>query len=312
LTVSDSDPRSVADREFRRHLFAGHPYGRRVSGEGADLTALRREDLKAFWQQAARPDQAVLVISGALASDHGIAMAERLFGGWKSAGAPPSREPAAPAKPGGNHILLVDWPGAAQTEIRVGGLGLVNRDPEKPIADLVSSYFGGSFGSRLMNKIRVEKGATYGVNGGFAADRFAGTFRVSTFTKTATSAETLQTVLGQVRDLVERPPTAEELALHRRYFLGSAAARYETAGQIANQLAHNLLNDLPLDYMKRSCEMIDSAQASQCDSLIRRIVDPGNLLIVVVGDASRIRKDLESIGPVSPLDRDGKPKEAVQ
>src|SRR5947207_4638924 len=67
LNVSDGAPAAVAEREFRRRLFAGHPYGRRVSGDAADLAALRREDLAAFWRRAARPDKATISIAGALA-----------------------------------------------------------------------------------------------------------------------------------------------------------------------------------------------------------------------------------------------------
>jgi predicted Zn-dependent peptidase len=93
----------------------------------------------------------------------------------------------------------------------------VNSDSDKPVSDLVSSYFGGSFGGRLMKKIRVEKGATYGVHGGFHPNRYAGEFAVGTFTKTSSTAETLKLVLDEIRGLIDRPPTAEELSLHRQF-----------------------------------------------------------------------------------------------
>jgi len=310
LSITDSEPRSVADREFRRHLFAGHPYGRRLSGEAPEVSALRREDLVGFWSRAAQPNQATLIIAGALTHERALSLAEQFFAQWqngtgsKEQAYPP---PLAPTNSVPTHILLVDWPGALQSEIRVGSLGLAYRDPQKPVADLVSSYFGGSFSSRLMKAIRIEQGKTYGVYGGFQPSRFAGAFRVATFTKTASTADTLRAVLAEIRALRERPPTPEELALHRRYFLGSAAARFETPGEVASQFARLTVNGLPLDYVQKTFAAIARTEAPQCQALVEHFVDPEHLLIVVVGDASRVSTNLQSIAAVTVLDRAGNP-----
>jgi zinc protease len=306
LAITDNDPGSVADREFRRHLFAGHPYARRVSGESTNLSALRPEDLSAFWRQTARPERATLIIAGGLSRERALALGERFLGPWKAATSGPMTEPAAPAAAGPTHILLVDWPGAAQSEIRIGALGIVHRDPDNPIARLVSSYFGGSYGSRLMKVVRIDTGATYGAGGGFYAHRLSGTFRASTFTKTSSTADTLRAVLSEIRGVIDRPPSAGELSLHRRYFLGNAAARFETPGQVAGQLAHIALNGLPLDHVQRTFAAIGAADAMQCETLARRVVNPERLLIVVVGDAARLADDLRAIAPVTLLDRSGR------
>jgi len=327
LRITDTTPYAVADREFQRHLFPGHPYGHRALGEAADLSSLKVEDLSAFWRRTARPDRANLIIAGGLTSERALALAERCFGGWRSADLRASAgpgvtnapnesqnqeiegretpQPLPPKCPEATRILLVDWPGANQSQIRIGGLGIVNRDPDKPLANLISSYFGGTFGSRLMKAIRVEKGATYGASGGFEASRFAGSFVVRTFTKTPSTAETIRTALAEVAALSQRPPTTEELSLHKRYFLGSAAARFETPEQIAGHFTRLALNGLPLDYLQRSLAAINSATPAQCQAFARRIVDPTHLLIIVVGDASLLTKDLAAIAPVTVLDRDG-------
>jgi zinc protease len=308
LNLTDSATVMVATREFERHLFGNHPYGRRVSGEAAELSALRRDDIEAQWRRIARPEKATLIIAGPLSDKRALALAERFFTGWhgsaESALAP--LPPPAPDKPKKTRILLVDWPGAGQSQICIGGLGISNRDPQKPIASLVGSYFGGTFGSRLMKAIRVEKGATYGALGRFEANRFSGTFKVQTFTKTGSTAETVRSVLAEIRRLIQQPPTSEELSSHKRYFLGSAAARFETPEQIASSLAHDVLNELPLDYFQRSLTAIASADAAQCSALVRRVVDPDHLLIIVVADAVAVSRDLEAIAPVTVLDREGK------
>ena len=112
----------------------------------------------------------------------------------------------------------------------------------------------------------MQKSATYGASGGFEANRFTGCFVVHTFTKTPSIADTVRAALAEIRGLVERPPTAAELPLHKRYFLGGAAARFETPEQVASQLAHEALNGLPLDYLQRSLATIGSATAPQCQA----------------------------------------------
>src|SRR5437879_11823626 len=88
-----------------------------------------------------------------------------------------------------------------------------------------------------MKAVRVDKGATYGASTRFSSRRFGGSFEVSTFTKTASTADTLRLVLDEIRNLRDKPPPSEELTLHRRYFVGSAAEHFETAGEIATHLA---------------------------------------------------------------------------
>jgi zinc protease len=306
LNLSDGSPAAVAEREFRRHLFAGHPYARRVSGEAVDLSALRREDLSTYWRASFRPDKATLIIAGALEPKRAFELVEKYFGSWQPSATAGTNQAFSLRTLDKTQIYLVDWPGAGQSEIRVGCYGITTRDADTAVADLVSSYFGGSFGGRLMKKIRVESGATYGVHGGFRPNRMAGEFVVSTFTKTSSTAETLKLVLEQVRALIEQAPTSEELSLHRRYFSGSAAAKFETPEQVGSYLARVSLSDLPLDNIRRSLTEIANADAPKCEALVRKSVDPDHLVIVVVGDAGAIGESLKDIAPVTRLDRSGK------
>ncbi len=306
LTMSDSTPSAVADREFRKHFYADHPYGRKPSGEAADLKALKREDLAEYWGKVARPDKATLIVTGALTHEQALALCEKFFGAWQAKSSEEIKVPVPTTFADSTHILLVDWPGCEQSEIRLGCAGLTQTDPDKPIADLVGEYFGGSFGGRLNKAVRVKDGGTYGAQGGFRASRLAGAFSIHTFTKTPSSGGTLKTVLSQINDLTNRPPDAAELSANQRYFLGSAASRFETPDQIAGQLEHDSLAGLPLDNLQRTFKKIAAADAEQCQALVNRLVKPDHMLIVVVGDAAKIGDDLKAIAPVTVLDRNGK------
>jgi predicted Zn-dependent peptidase len=66
-------------------------------------------------------------------------------------------------------IYLVDRPGSYQSEIRVGHLGITRKHPDYSRGKVLDQVFGGSFTSRLNSTLRVKKGLTYGIHGGFSA-----------------------------------------------------------------------------------------------------------------------------------------------
>jgi zinc protease len=308
LTISAAQPATKADRELRRRLFGSHQYARTATGEIEDVRALKVDDLNAWWTAFARPDQAVLIFSGDIDADRAVRLAEASFGSWKANERKPEVSlPAVPAS-GATHIYLVDHPGV-QSQIRAGQLTIKRDDPRYPTARVVSDYFGGAFGSRLNEVIRVQKGLTYGARGGYQPSRFAGQFTMSTFSKTESTAEAVRAMLAEFERLRQEAPTAKELQDTKSYFVGSFSSERETPQQVAGQLWLIESNGLPADYFERTLEQVGKTDADSCLRLVKETLDPSQLVVVVVGSAARIQKDLEKVGPVT-LVKPGKPAAA--
>jgi len=298
LAISAAEPSYLADLEVRRRLYGEHPYARTATGEPADLDALRVDDLKNWWQRFARPDLATLIFAGDITMAEAKQLARRSFGDWRAES--PLEMPALPdvPAPSATHIYLVDKPGA-QSQIRVAQRGFTRQHEDYFASRLVSGYFGGAFSSRLNETIRVQKGLTYGAGGGFAASRFDGSFRVSTFSKTATTAEAVRAILDEIDRLRNEPPSSEELEKTRSYILGSFAGDRETPQAVAEDIWQIELEDLPADYFERLLETVKRTTAEQCAALAQKHVKPDELVIVVVGPAEALRPELEKIGPVT-------------
>jgi zinc protease len=298
LSISAAQPATKAERELRRRLYGNHPYARTATGEIEDVRALEVKDLSSWWTTFARPDQAVLIFAGDIKADKAVRLAEAAFGPWKAKGAKP--EVALPALPKSSptHIYLVDHPGV-QSQIRVGQLTIKRDDPRYPTARVVSDYFGGAFSSRLNEVIRVQKGLTYGARGGYQPSRFAGQFTMNTFSKTESTAEAVRAVFAEFERLRQEGPTAKELDDTKSYFLGSFARDRETPQQVAGQLWLIESHGLPADYFERTLEKVGKIDAESCLRLVRETLDPSRVVVVVVGNAARIQKDLEKIAPVT-------------
>lgn len=298
LAVQVKEPSYLADRQLRRQLYGDHPYARSAVGELEDLAALKRDDLAAWWDACARPDEATLIFAGDIDMARARKLADEHFGAWRAHGEAAHVELPAVPQPQKTHIYLVDYPGV-QSQIRVGQIAFTRKDPAFFTSRVLSGYFGGAFSSRLNDTIRVKKGLTYGARGGFSAQRFSGKFAVSTFSKVATTAEAVRAIFDEIERLRNEPPSKKELDSAVSYTLGAFPATRETPQQLAGEVWLQRYADLPEDFFDQLLRGVASATAEECVELARARVSPNKMTVVVVGPASKLRADLAEIAPVT-------------
>jgi zinc protease len=301
LAITERSPQYLADRELRRRMFPGHPYARLPDAQTSELDAITVDGLRTWWSGHVRPDTTVLYIAGDLDRAKAMALAEQHFGDWQAHG--PAPTVAVPDAPGRSKtkIYLVDRPGD-QAQIRVGHVGITRKHEDWVVARVLSDVFGGGFNSRLNDTIRVKKGLTYGASGGFSADRFGGRFVVSTFSKNATVAETVQTILDEIRRLGKEAPSEQEEAFSKSYLLGRFAGTRETPQDLVGELWSLEAEGLPETWTQRYLDAIATVDSAQMNAAAQRLVHEGELVIVVVGSAKALEKPLRKIAPVEVVD----------
>ena len=299
LSVSTQTPSYLADRELRMRVYGEHPYARSSTGEPGDVRKITTEDLKQWWTTYVRPDTCVLYVAGDVTPQQGFELAQRYLGDWRAQGDRPN--PPAPEKPdrGPTSITLVDKPGLVQSEIRVGQIGVTRDHPDYQAARVLTQIFGGSFGSRLNESLRVKKGLTYGANGGFSADRFAGMFKIGTFSKTESTADAVRATLEEVQNLQSQPATAQELSLSKGFLVGSFAGDRETPQATINDLWLIESTGLPGDYLQKALAGVSATEVADVSRVAMSLIDPGKLTIVVVGDAKRVQEGLGQLAPMT-------------
>ena len=299
LVIAGETPSYLANRELRRRLYGEHPYARNVTGEIEDLDRLKVADLKAWWRRFARPDTAVLIFAGDIDQTRAMELATKTFGEWKVPGERTEIKLPEPPKPSATHIYLVDRPGTPQAQIRLGQLGISRKHRRYFTTKVVNGYFGHGFASRLNKTIRVQKGLTYGIWGGYSASRFAGRFSISTFSKTASTGKAVRAVLEEIKRLKKEGPSDDELKKVRFSILGGFAGKRETPQALADDLWLIEAEDLPVDHFERMLTHVSATKAENCLELVRKTIDPSKMVIVVVGDATKLKEDLEKIAPVT-------------
>ncbi len=307
LKVSYDDPNYVAGVVFDRLVYGSHAYGRPDTGTPASIAAITRDDLLAFHKAWFGANNAILAVVGDIGAEEAFAGAERAFGRW------PASERTAP-KPGelpppARRVVVIDRPGAVQTEIRVGHIGVPRRNPDYLALDLATKILGGEGGNRLHRELRSTRGLTYGASADINALKDAGDIVAETDTKSETTGEVLRVIVDEFWKLQRQPVEQRELTDAQAYLTGNFPLAIETPSEIALQILNAVFYGLDLNELQTYRERVNAITPEDIQRVTRQYLHPDRLAIVLVGDASVFARQLAGVGfdkyeriPISELD----------
>jgi len=294
LEVSYDDPSYLASAVFDRIVFGLHPYGRPNEGTQESIAKLTRDDLVAFHRTWFAPNNALLAIVGDLTTDEAFAAADRAFGSWprKDVPSPTSVEPPAPAR----RLVIVDRPGSAQTEIRVGQLSIARTSPDYLPFDLAVHVLGGEGANRLFGVLRTDRGLTYGAEAELHAYRTSGELVADTNTRSPQTGEVLRLIVEEIARLKDEPVDPRELRGAKDYIEGSFPITIETPSNIALLVLNQLFYGLDLKDLQTFPQRVDRVSVADLQRVANLYLKPDALTIVLVGDASAFADELKALG----------------
>lgn len=291
-----ADPRALAVEAAARFLYApGSRASRPLGGTAATVERLTRQDVEEFHAQHFTPQGTSFVMVGDVDPEAGLALLESAFGQW-AGGAPPAAGVEVAPRSEAVQLVIVDRPGAVQSEIRVGHLGPTRSTPDYFPLVVMNAILGGMFTSRLNLNLRERHGYTYGASSGFAMRRRTGSFQVSAAVQTEVTAAAITEMLTELRRIRESAVSEAELDSARNYFAGVFPLRLQTTDGIAGRLLELLVYELPDDYFDTYRDHILAVTAGEVLQAAERYVHPERVAVVVVGDAAALRPSLEALG----------------
>jgi zinc protease len=307
LKVSYDDPDYLAGVVFDRLVYGFHPYGKPDSGTPESIAAVTREDLLAFHKRWFGANNAILAVVGDVTSDEAFDGAQRAFGSWSRVDLPSvkAEEPPPPTR----RVVVIDRPGAAQTEIRVGNVSLPRRHPDYLALDIATKILGGEGGNRLHRVLRSERGLTYGASADLNALKDTGDIVAETDTRSEKTAEALRLIVEEIVRLQRLRVQQRELSDAQEYLTGSFPLTVETPSAIALQVLNAVFYGLDLNELQTYRERVNAVSVDDIQRVAQRYLHPDKLSIVLVGDASAFSKDLAGVGfdqveriPIAELD----------
>jgi zinc protease len=307
LQLKDRAPQ-IADRAYASILYGErHPYGRPLTGTEASTRAITRADIQRFYQTYYRPNNATLIVVGDVTVDDIERRVRTLFGSWARGNVPTPQFTEPPAGLA-TAIYLIDKPGAPQSSVRIGSVGVPRSTADYFAIQVMNTILGGAFTSRLNTNLRETHAYTYGAGSGFSMRRSAGPFTARAEVVGAKSDSSLIEFMKELRAIREAVPETE-LEKAKRYLQLQLPGEFETTGDIANQLVPVVVHGLPLDYYNSYVQRIEEVTVADVQRVAERYVDPSKLAVVIVGDRKAIEAGLRSLnlGEISIRDLSGQP-----
>lgn len=297
-----ANPARRAAKQLSAELF---PSTLRVSRprQGTEETVSRIDSaaVRAFYEAHVRPATATCVIVGDLADTDVHAVLAESLGAWTGDKADPRPVPPVTADDTGR-VVIVDRPGAVQTQLLIGRVGPDRHDSVWPAQVLGSYCLGGTLTSRLDRVLREEKGYTYGVRAfgqvllsapdGSGAAMLA----ISGSVDTPNTGPALDDLWKVLRTLAAEGLTDAERDVAVQNLVGVAPLKFETAASVAATLADQVEQHLPDDYQAQLYARLAATGTVEATAAAVSAFPVDRLVTILVGDASKIAEPVKALG----------------
>lgn len=291
-----SEPRGLADESFSRFLYASAArYREPMNGSTKSVSRISHTDIQDFYGCNYTPDAVTMVIVGDIGVDEGVELVNGSLGSWKGARKRTLNEADTRAR-SSRATELVGKTDAAQSELRIGHIGVPRLHPDYFNIVVMNAVLGGLFSSRINLNLREVHGYTYGASSYFDWRRGCGPFVISTAVQSEVTGAAISEILREIERIQREEISDEELTLATSYLDGVFPIRYDSTAAIASALATMAAFSLPGDYYDTYREKVRSVTTRDVLSAARKYVNPAGLQVVVVGDPGIVKAPLEGLG----------------
>jgi predicted Zn-dependent peptidase len=299
LARARDEATTIANNAFASLVYGGqHPYGRFPVAESTQ--GLDRARVQAFHASRFGPRNSTLILVGDVDPAQMQPLIAQAFGGWTSQSPMQLGEPPVAPTIGRTIVYLIDKPGAAQSEIRIGHPGVARSNPDYYALLVMNTMLGGTFTSRLNTNLRETHGWSYGARSTYSMLRGAGPFTAAAGVQTNATDSALVEFFREINRIRTEPVGADELQKIKNFVALRLPDQLETTQDVAGQLAtletYGLNSSFYDDYVQR----IMAVSAEDLRRVANTYVRPENSVVVIVGDRSVVEAGIRAanIGPV--------------
>ena len=295
LAQAQKNASYLAERAVSKLMFGDSIAGQSSMGSAESLQAMTLEQVRAFYQTHVKPQGAQLVTVSDLPQPQLQSLLADMAPQWQGKAPELALALPAPAIQQGA-IYLVHKDQSPQSEIRI-----VRRAMPRDLtgdfyrAGLMNFTLGGNFNSRINLNLREDKGYTYGARSGFGGDQRVGLFTASAAVRADVTRESIEEFLKELNNYQQNGMTAAELNFMRSAVNQSEALRYETPNAKLGFMAQMLEFNVGPEFTRERNQILQQASLEQLNALASQYLSPSEMVIVVVGEADKLKPELEKL-----------------
>jgi zinc protease len=268
----------------------------RGNGDKESIEKITREDLIKFHDNWFKPNNATLIVAGDANLEELKPKLEKLFSGWKR-GNVPEKKLGNVKNADKSIVYLINIPDAPQSVIFAADIVPPKSEMNDIAAETANNIFGGMFTSRINMNLREDKHWTYGARSIIRGLKAQRPFVTYAPVQTDKTIDAMKEMSNELRQFVgDKPPTEDELQKAKQNQVLELPGRWETISDVVNYLTGLVVYNLPDNYYKTYSEKVKNLNVNDVSEAAEKIIKPGNMIWIVVGDQSKIEKGIKDLG----------------
>jgi zinc protease len=296
LELRRDRPREVAALMLNAALYGlESAYGHPITGVREKFKDLAVADVQTFYKERWNPAVMTLVVVGDFDTKALKAKLDGSLGAWKPTGVKKIAKPVVKPEKLTKRLLLVDRKDAAQSDVRIGLVGLDRKDRRYYQFEVLSSALGGGFTSRLVQRLREQLGITYGARAGMDYRLVPGPFLISTAIVTPETGRGLTEIFKILDDLATNDLPAEELDKSKQNLIRALPSMFGTNASTAGAFADLAIFGLPDNWYAGYAANVRKVTAKDVKAAAAKLIPSKNMVISIVGDMSKIKAELDKL-----------------
>jgi len=300
LNRQKANPNSQARNAFNKLVYGeAHIFAINNRGTEETVANITLDDLKVYYNRNFSPSLATFHIAGDIIENKVVESLAGLSVEWqpKEVTFP---EYALPEPIESSQIYFVDIPGAKQSVIYIGNMGLARTDDDFYPAQVMNHKLGGSFNCNVNLVLREEKGFTYGARTYFTGTIIPGPFMASASVRSSATEESVQ-IFKDLMEAYREGISEEDLTFTKNALIKSNALEFETLRALIGMLEQISTYGFPKDYVKNEEAVVRHMDLESHRALAQKYINPGSMYYVIAGDASTQMEPLTAIGFGKPV-----------
>ena len=309
LAQNKEDANAIAANVVSRLVYGkNHPYGEVETEETAKKVTV--DDIKNYYNTYWKPNIAYLIFVGDITVEEARKLTEANFGGWQK-GTVPDPVYTTPVRPAKTYIAIVDRPSSVQSVINiVTPIQLKPGAPDAIPSSVMNNLLGNGSSGRLYKNLREKHGYTYGAYSQIKTDKLVGNFTANASVRNEKTDSAIGQFLYEFNRIRSEAVSSADVSQTKNEMSGGFARSLESPATIANFALNVARYNLPKDYYQNYLKNLATVDDALVKAMAEKYIQPGNVHIVIVGNAKEISKGLEKYGEVKYFDIYGNEKVA--
>ncbi len=290
----------LAFSEFNRIMFGDHPIGWEMEEADLDSDRLSPTSLAKVHSKVFCPENLLFGVVGDVRWRELEPLLESMMEGWNSCSTP-LPEPRTPNMRREAGVFLIPKALTQSTVVMAHPGGIQQGAGEEYFASRIGNAIlgAGGFSSRLLSRVRTEKGWAYSASSLWTApSRYEGIVGAVTQTKSESTVAAIQLILATMEELRTSPPEDEEVDQAINQIVNGFVFNFQSPAQILSRKMYYLAQGLPEDWLEQYLRGIQRVSPEEVQEVFRRYLHPEEMTILILGDPETFDLPPETLGRV--------------